>query len=415
MAMVRMIGLFRVAAPLLVALLALGTTGQALAQDKIGPKVGKPMKAAQEAIEKKQWDQALAKIAEADSVSGKTAFEQYQINEFKGYVLLQQRKYGEVAAIYEQNLKSGKMPAEQVNDRLKALVQLNTASRNYPKVIEFGEQWMKADGKDIDTQVLIGQAYYLQKDYKNTVDIMKGTISAAEKAGKKVDENWLQMLRSAQQNIGDTEGANATMEKLVRMYPKTEYWDFLLSSRMRQKNSDRVTLNLLRLAKQVGVLDTPDEYTELAEMLLEAGLPGEAKAVMEAGYKAKVFETTDKARADRYTRRLNEATAAASRDLESLPAAERDAQKSATGQGDVALGMAYSSFGQYEKAVAALAKGIEKGGVRDPEQAQMMLGIALLKVGKEAEAIQAFDRITTDPQMKDVARLWKIAARSTAT
>lgn len=399
---------------LCVATAAMVAAGSALAQDKIGPKVGKPMKAAQEAIQKKQWDQAMVKIQEADGVAGKTAFEQFQINEFKGYVLLQQKKYPEVARIYEQNLNSGKLPADQVNDRLKALVQLNTAIKNYPKVIEFGDRWIKAGGQDIDNRVLVAQAHYLQKDYKNTISIMQGAIKSAEQSGGKVDENWLQMVRSSQQSIGDTDGASATLEKLVRLYPKAEYWDFLLSTRMRQKNTDRVQLNLFRLARQVGVLNTADEYVEMTEMLLEAGLPGEAKQVMEAGYQAKAFDTTDKARIDRYKRRLEETKAAAAKDEKSLPATERDAQKTPTGQGDVALGLAYGSFGQYDKAAAALSSGLQKGGVRDADQAQIMLGIANLKLDKKAEAIKAFEQVKGDPQMADVARLWTIVARSSA-
>lgn len=390
--------------------------GPALAQEKItNPKVGKPMKAAQEAIQKKQWDQALAKIQEADAVAGKTAFEQFQVNEFKGYVLLQQRKYAEVAKLYEQNLNSGKLPADQVNDRLKALIQLNTANKNYAKVVEFGDRWLKSGApQDADTRVLVAQAHYLQKDYKGSIDIMQGAIRSAEQAGGKVDENWLQMVRDSQQRIGDTAGAGATLEKLVRLYPKPEYWDFLLSTRMRQKNSDRVQLNLFRLARQVGVLNSADEYVEMTEMLLEAGLPGEARSVMEAGYQAKVFDTEDKGRADRYKRRLDEAKAAAAKDQQSLPAIEKDAQKAPNGQGDVALGLAYSSFGQYDKAVAALGSGLKKGGVRDVEQAQIMLGIANLKLDKKAEAINAFEQVKGDPQMADVARLWTIVARSNA-
>lgn len=403
----------RRAAILLLTLIAVGAAGQAVAQEKIGAKVGKPMKAAQEAIQKKQWDQALAKIDEADQVSGKSAFEQFQINEFKGYVLLQQKKYGEVAKIYEANLNSGKLPADQVNDRLKALVQLNTATRTYPKVIEFGDRLVKANAADTDTRVLVAQAHYLQKDYPTAISVMQGAIKSAEQAGKAVDENWLQLVRSSQQSMGDMDGATQTLEKLIRFYPKAEYWDFLLSNRMRQKGlSDRVQLNLLRLAGQVGVMNEPEEYLELTEMLLEAGLPGEAKAVMEAGYQAKAFESTDKARADRYQRRLNEAKAAAAKDQQSLPAIERDAQKSPTGQGNVALGMAYSSFGQYDKAAAALAQGLQKGGVRDPDQARIMLGIANLKLGKKADAIKAFDEVKGDAQMADVARLWALVARS---
>ena len=129
---------FRAIGAMLVILASLLAAGQSMAEDKISAKVAKPMKAAQEAIQKKQWDQALAKVSEADGVGEKTAFDQFQINEFKAYIFLQQRKYAEVARLYEANLASGKQPPEQVNDRLKTLVQLNTATKNYPKVMEFG-------------------------------------------------------------------------------------------------------------------------------------------------------------------------------------------------------------------------------------------------------------------------------------
>jgi tetratricopeptide (TPR) repeat protein len=406
-------GAFRFFAAMIVAVFALIAAANVSAEDKIGAKVGKPMKAAQEAIQKQDWDKALAKVQEADAVAKKNEFEQYQINEFKGYILLQKRQYAEVARIYEQNLKSPKMPADQVNDRLKALAQLYSAVKNYPKVIEYGDRWVQADGTDLDTKVLVAQAHYLQKDYKNAVTIMQSAIAAAEKAGKKPEENWLQIVRSSQQNLGDTKGASATLEKLVTIYPKKDYWDYLISLRLREKNPDRVTLNLLRISREVGLMDTADEFVELTEMLIDAGLPGEARSVMEQGYKAGVFDTTDKTKAGRYARRLNDAKIKAEKDQASLPSFERDAKSAGTGQGEVALGMAYSSFGQYEKSAAALARGLDKGGVLDAGQARIMLGIANLKLGKTEDALQAFSKAATDDaELKDVARLWSAVARS---
>lgn len=405
---------FRAVAAILVAVSSLLVAGQSVAQEKISAKVAKPMKAAQEALQKKQWDQALAKLTEADGTSGKTAFDQYQINEFKAYIYLQQRKYPDVARLYEANLASGKTPADQVNERLKVLTQLNTAAKNYPKVIEFGERWMKAGGQDVDIRVLVGQAHYIQNHNKEAISIMQGAVASTERAGKTPDENWLQLIRSAQTKLGDSDAAANTLEKLVKINPKPEYWHDLLVTRLNQRSSDRVMLNTYRLAQQVGTLRSADQYLEMAELLLEAGLPGEARSVLEAGYSAKVLESIDKPRADRYKRRLEDARVAATKDLNALPQTEKDAAKIKTGQGDVALGMAYSSFGQYEKAAAALNKGLEKGQIRDPDQTRIMLGIANLKLGKKTDALKAFEGVKEDPQMVDLARLWTIVARTGA-
>jgi tetratricopeptide (TPR) repeat protein len=60
------------------------------------------------------------------------------------------------------------------------------------------------------------------------------------------------------------------------------------------------------------------------------------------------------------------------------------------GQEDVLLGQIYLSYGQYDQAVAALNRGIKKGGVRDPDEAHMSLGIAYLQLGLRDLADEAF-------------------------
>lgn len=75
--------------------------------------VAVPMKKAQEAIQAKQWDTALAEIKKAQAAEKKTPFEAYQIDEFLAYVLIQQKKYSEAANVYERMLNSGFVPEEQ--------------------------------------------------------------------------------------------------------------------------------------------------------------------------------------------------------------------------------------------------------------------------------------------------------------
>ena len=96
---------------------ALGITATLLApavaqaQQKVGPKVGTPLKAAQDAIKKKNWNGALAKIKEAQAVQPRSAFEDYTINELLWYVYLQQGRNADAARLLEQQIASGQMPA----------------------------------------------------------------------------------------------------------------------------------------------------------------------------------------------------------------------------------------------------------------------------------------------------------------
>lgn len=389
---------------------AMAIADGAMAQEKISPNLAKPMKEAQQAIQKKQWDQGLKKLAEAEALSGKTAFDQYQIYEFRGYILLQEKKYAEVAKVYEQALST--VPAGKVDERLKTLIQLNSQTKNYPKVVEFGERLLKTGSMDTDTRVMVASAQYQLKNYKRAIVIMQDAIKSAEQAGKPVAESWLLLVRESQQQTHDTAGAAKTLEKLVRLYPKPDYWDYLLSTRLAQQNKDRVEINLFRLQSYVGVLKAPRDYLEMATILLASGFPGEASGLLQAGYDAKVFEANaaDKAKAARY---MTNAKAGADRVQQSLPKLEQEAQKSPTGERDVTLGIAYSGLGQYDKAAQAMARSLKKGGIADPQQAQIMLGIAELRAGNKTDAIKTFQQVKDqDQNMVDVAQLWALAASS---
>lgn len=382
-------------------------------QEKItNPKIGKPLGVAMEAIKAKKWEEAQKKLEEANAVDKKTPFEQSKIDEILTYVLLQQHKYPEAAKVIEERVNSGRVPAAEMQTLLLTLLQIDYQTKNYPKAAEFGDRWIKGGGSEPDQVILVAQAHYLQKDYKGTIPLMQSAIQAVQKNGKTPDENWLNIVRSCYQNLGDTAGVTKTFEQLVRYYPKPDYWDYLLSRVLRQKNSDAVQLNLFRLMRQVGVLKDPDEYIEFTQMLIEAGVPGEADRVMQAGYQAGAFTTTDKVKADRYTRLANSAKTTAAADRKSLPAVEKEAEKSGAGQAQVALGLAYASFEQYDKAADALSRGLKLGGLKDPDQAALSLGLADLKLGKKAEALKAFEQVKVDPNMVEMTRLWELYARS---
>ncbi len=63
-----------------------------------------------------------------------------------------------------------------------------------------------------------------------------------------------------------------------------------------------------------------------------------------------------------------------------------------------------------DKAIAALEKGIAKGGVTDADEAQISLGIAYLKKGQKEQAREAFKK--AQGKWKDLAELWTIRTQS---
>ena len=372
-------------------------------QAKVSKKVGEPLAAALEAGKKGQFTEALAKLKTADAVSGKTAFEQFQINETFGFVYLKQRNYAAAAAAYERSLNSGQLPAGQVNDRVKQLAQLNFQSpRNLNKVIEYANQYLKATGgKDAAMQAMLGQAYQLSGNDKAAV----AAVQNAVRLSARPEENWLRILLKSYSALGDAKGVSDTTQTLVKLYPTQDNWR-LLSSELRKQatGDDRTALNVYRLMAELDLMDTPKVYLEAAVVAIQSGLPAEAVRFIEQGYARKVFGPADESRTQRILSDARKKVAAQQPNLGKL-AQTADASKA--GQDEVLLGEVLLSYGQADKAMAAGKLALKKGANAD--DAWMLIGRSQLQLKNGPEASKAFNQVK-GASAAPIARLWAIYA-----
>ncbi len=157
------------------------------------------------------------------------------------------------------------------------------------------------------------------------------------------------------------------------------------------------------------MLKEPTDFTEMAQLAIEQGNPGEAQHVLEKGFQKNVF--TDPRQKDKNTRLLESAKKAAQVDLASLPRVETDADKSPTGDKNVGVGLAYLGYQQYDKAADQFNKGLTKGGVKNDAEAHLLLGIAQLKSGKKDDAVKSFKAVKGDPNLERLAELWSLHAK----
>jgi TolA-binding protein len=114
---------------------------------------------------------------------------------------------------------------------------------------------------------------------------------------------------------------------------------------------------------------------------------------------------------DRNQKLLDSAKKTAITDQASLVKFDAEAKAAKTGESDVALGRGYLSYGMNDKAEEAIARGIAKGGVKAPDEAQVLLGIAQLRQGKKPDAVKTFKAVkSTDPINQRLAKLWALHA-----
>lgn len=390
-------------------------SGPVFAQKAKGPTiskaVAKEMKAAQDALNAKQWDTALAKLSEASSKAGKTPFDQHMINEFQGFAYVRKGNYSEAARELEAGLNSGFLAAGEVGTRVKALSQLNYQTKNYSKAVEYGQRAISNGWADEDIYTLVAQAKYVTNDYKGTYKFVNDWVSSQQKRGQTPKEQSLQLMLSSCIKLEDSDCTSNSLEKLVTYYPKTEYWQNLVTTMMRDRgNSERQTLNVFRLAQEVDAIRSGDDYVEMAQLAIEQGLPGEAQSVLQTAMSKKLFK--EQREIDRAQRLLDSAKKQASDDRGTLASQAKTASANKVGDADVRLGYAYMSYGMNAEAIAAIERGLAKGDVKNVDEAKLMLGVANLKAGNKDAAKKAFAEVKADPKLSRLASLWRLHAAS---
>jgi tetratricopeptide (TPR) repeat protein len=391
------------------------SSATAAEEQKVGAKVGKPLQAALTAGQSKQWDQALAKLREADAVGDKTPFEQFKINEVFAWAYINQKKYGDAAAIYEKMLNSGFVSDADADQYTKQIAQMYLQTKNNAKAMEYLQRWLKSHPGDADMTAILGQLQYQSGQLKQSMSTFGGLVSAVEKAGQRPKEDWLKfMYRVSYQLSGNSNALDqstlSVVEKLLRYYPSEAYWTAMLAGLKQQQNSDPVRFQLDRLMLAVGALKDPGEFIEMAQLANNFGYPGEALSVLDTGYARGVIGAgAGKDREDRLKASIQKLADA---DKLALSALDKKARAAATGQDDAVLGEAYMGYARYPEAIEALERGIKKGDLKKPDQAQIALGIAYLRSGQADKAKAAFKQVPSDSEIGRIASLWVLHASS---
>jgi Tfp pilus assembly protein PilF len=370
------------------------------APQKIGAKMLKPLKAAQEAIGAKNWEAAIASLTEAQAIEPKTPYEAFMVDELGWYARLQTKDYKGAEEALARAVASGFVAEADVPQRNKALAQINYQLQDYAKAVEYGDKYLAAAPGSADIGALVAQSKFLQKDYAGA----RATVEQITAGAAKPDEQLLLIGLRSNYELKDRPGTVRSLEALVRHYPAAKYWEDLLTNQLYETKADRDLRALYRLIVDTKTVNRPEEYSEAASTLMTGGFPSEAKQLLEQGVAAGVFQGEPLARAQAD---LARAKSAADADRKELPGADQALAAAKTGNEMVAMGKLFFSVGEYGKAADAIQKGLAKGGVADVDDANMLAGIALSRAGKSAEALAAFDAVK-DAKLAEVARLWKL-------
>jgi tetratricopeptide (TPR) repeat protein len=309
---------------------------------------------------------------------------------------------------YEAALATGAYSPEDSAKTTRMLFRLSAGNQQYAKAAEYGKQVADSGAATADDLGILSQIFYLQKDCKNSGVWADKAIAAARKAGEAPKENLYQFKLQCASDAGDTPGMAATLVDLIKLTNKTNYWNTLLRIERQEERDDHNTLMLYRVMYDTASMNAGTDYIEMAQLLGDAALPAEAQTVLEKAMSSGLINDQQK---ERTTRLLNSFKSRAEADKKGQAQLDAEAKKNPAGELDVKLGEVYYGLGDYQNAVTAINRGLQKGQIKHLDEGYVYLGRSQVALKDTADAKKAFAGLKQVPNISPrVLKLWELYA-----
>lgn len=384
---------------------------RAQAQETVRKEVGAPLTEATKLYKAGKYKEALAKLRDAEAVSGRTAAENNAIEGVRFSVAMGANEPDTMVRSFEALKAAGKLGQAQQLQYMEAIAGTYLRGGNAAKALEWANKYFAAGGNSPSVKQVQQQAQFKSGDVTGFLKDTLAEIQSDEKAGRVPAKEKLTNLLWAAQKKGDASAEALATEKLLNYYPEPKLWAQILGSLPEKKGFDgsRYALDLYRLRLATGNMRDANDYMEMAQLAAQAGYPEEGKQVVDKGFAANVLgQGAEGARhkrlADLMVKKIAEAKASAA-------ANEKAAEEAKDGNLFVTLGLANAFGGNAKKGIAQIEQGIAKGNLKRPEDAKLYLGLAHYLAGDNAKAVAAWRSVKGTDGAADIARLWIIQSR----
>jgi len=369
------------------------------------PKAGCPMNEAT----RKRFNEAITPYEKEDWAGAKAALAKMTVDRLSACQRLQYERL--LASIENENgnpagarehlenaIKYGEMPPEQAAETRFSIAQLYMGEERWKEAVDSLNQWFAA------TPTPNSQAYYLRAicnyQQEKFADALPDAIKAVE-GSPTPTEGWLQLLLALRIQREEYKLSIPLLEQLISIKPEKKAYYMQLSSVHGQLGSYQDALVPIQLAYLAGLLDQDSEYRRLAQLLLHLDLPYRGAQILEDGLKKDVVKP------DAKLWELLGNTYVASREYEkALVPLGKGAELASDGKLYVRIGEVRVQREEWDEAIKALKHGLDKGGLPNPGQVKLLLGIAYYSQEKKGDARTWFQRATEHPQQRDAAEKW---------
>ena len=352
-------------------------------------------------------------FAVLDEVKGKASsmnsYELAMMYNFYGFINYNLEQFDQAIAAFEQVVQQQPIPTSFEQATLFSLAQLHMMRGNYDKTIVFIEKWETIQkevtpGAEIPAKnlVLKAQAMYQKQDYAKASSYINQAVEQQEnsKEGYQVDENWYVLQRAVYYELKQPEQVKNVLLKLVKQYEKPSYW-IQLAGMYGELGDEKQQLAYMEIAYQLDYIATGSDIFNLSQLYYYHQMPFKAALLMESAIKqGKLAED------QRNLTFLAQAWSFAKENDKAVPVMLAAANLSKDGELDAQLAQIYLNLEQWDKAIAASERAIQKGGLRNEGTVHLVLGMAHFNVGDYNVALNELAEAEKHNSSRGMAKQW---------
>ncbi len=395
----------------LSAFLALTAAGIALPGDAIAQTQGGWRKeladkaqAAQAAGQKGNYSEAIRLLKEAKAKAPLSPQEEQGINELMIWAASGARDNRLVIETVDERLATGRVSGADLVRKLRLKATTQYALKDYRGAADTLGKLGAQGALTADDLTMLANCQMVLKDYRSAPSTIEKAIAANSKAGRGAkNAALLKMLASVYSDTKNEAKLKETLIRLMTVAPDKDYFRVLAGVFEKESTKDPVVMiNVYRLGAQKGLL-SGEQFGKYAEAALDLSSPGEAVAMLEKGMAAGAIKKDD-----RNNRILADAKSQVERLKTTIVQQEKEAVATKNGENETKLATGFFTLRNYAKAAEAAQRAVTEGNSRRPDDAAMLLGVALVNLKKSADAKKAFASAAAVNKgaCKDIASLW---------
>lgn len=364
----------------------------------VDPATGKRLNEAIEHLNAKRYAEAKATLGKinADRLS---PYELARVEQLLAVVDQAQGSYGAARDHLAKAIASGGLNDQEVSTARFQIAQLYMSENRWKEGVEALKQWFAtAQNPNSSAYHLLAVAYYQLGDHASAVEPAQ---KAVDLAGQKPQESWVQLLLALRLERQEFKLAIPLLKYLIEASPtKKGYW-LQLAGVHSSLGSYADAVLPLQAAYTAGLLTEDADLQRLTQMLMQVTIPYRAAQIL-----GQAIEQ-GKVKSDVRSNELLANCWVASREYEkALAPLRRAAELSEAGDLYVRLAEVHVQREEWAKASEALRLGVDKGRLKNPGNAKLLMGVAVYNQKKLPEAHSWFERAREHAESRSQAEAW---------